>query len=252
MKELWLHLLLFSLPPFGLPCFFTNVPVLLASARTAWLLAKLLEGKVKWKSLSRVQLFSTPWTIQSMRFFRPEYWSGLPCSSPGDLSSPRIKPRSPTLQADSLPMEPPGKPNGRGALLLIQSCKLGVSQVQVPYVRRWISQQIIIMSEWLIDLLFWGIRLHHQFLCPWYWSESNHCLKWSKTSDWLDHNLVILFIWTWLRPKENIAPNSCFSPLYVMTQRVSGAWSYTTLHSCVQSASADDLSVEHQAGTGLL
>ena len=141
MKELWLHLLLFSLPPFGLPCFFTNVPVLLASARTAWLLAKLLEGKVKWKSLSHVQLFSTPWTIQSMRFFRPEYWSGLPCSSPGDLSSPRIKPRSPTLQADSLPMEPPGKPNGRGALLLIQSCKLGVSQVQVPYVRRWISQQ---------------------------------------------------------------------------------------------------------------
>ena len=30
----------------------------------------------KWKSLSRVRLFVTPWTIQSMEFFRPEYWSG--------------------------------------------------------------------------------------------------------------------------------------------------------------------------------
>ena len=32
--------------------------------------------KCKWKSLSCVQLFATPWTIQSMEFSRPEYWSG--------------------------------------------------------------------------------------------------------------------------------------------------------------------------------
>ena len=38
-----------------------------------------------------------------------EYWSGLPFPSPGFLSDPRIKPRSPALQADSLPSEPPGK-----------------------------------------------------------------------------------------------------------------------------------------------
>ena len=30
----------------------------------------------KWKLLSRVQLFVTPWTIQSMEISRPEYWSG--------------------------------------------------------------------------------------------------------------------------------------------------------------------------------
>ena len=30
----------------------------------------------KWKSFSHVRLFATPWTIQSMEFFRPEYWSG--------------------------------------------------------------------------------------------------------------------------------------------------------------------------------
>ena len=30
----------------------------------------------KWKSVSRARLFVTPWTIQSMEFSRPEYWSG--------------------------------------------------------------------------------------------------------------------------------------------------------------------------------
>ena len=46
----------------------------------------------------------------SMGFSRQEYWSGFPVLSPGDLLDPRIKPKSPTLQADSLPCEPPGKP----------------------------------------------------------------------------------------------------------------------------------------------
>ena len=30
----------------------------------------------KWKSLSHVRLFATPWTTQSVEFSRPEYWSG--------------------------------------------------------------------------------------------------------------------------------------------------------------------------------
>jgi len=57
----------------------------------------------------------TPWTVAhqaplSMEFSRQEYWSGLPFASPGDISNPAIKPRSPTLQADYLMSEPPGKP----------------------------------------------------------------------------------------------------------------------------------------------
>ena len=43
---------------------------------------------VKWKSLSRVQLFGTLWTIQSMGFSRQEYWSGYLFPSPGDLPKP--------------------------------------------------------------------------------------------------------------------------------------------------------------------
>ena len=47
-----------------------------------------------------------PWTRQSMKFSRPEYWSGQLFPSPGDLHNPGIKSRSLALQADSLPAEP--------------------------------------------------------------------------------------------------------------------------------------------------
>ena len=49
-----------------------------------------------------------------MEFSRPEYWRGKLFPSPGDLPNPGIKPRSPTLQADTLPAEPQGKPHGAG------------------------------------------------------------------------------------------------------------------------------------------
>ena len=45
----------------------------------------------------------------SMGFSRQVYWSGLPFPSPGVLPDPRIEPRSPSLQKDSLPSESPGK-----------------------------------------------------------------------------------------------------------------------------------------------
>ena len=58
---------------------------------------------------NHVQLFVTLWTIahkapQSLGFARQEYWSGLPCPPPGDLPDPGIKPGSPALQEDSLPL----------------------------------------------------------------------------------------------------------------------------------------------------
>ena len=67
------------------------------------------------KSLSRVRLFATLWTVAyqappSVGFSRQEYWSGLPFPSPGDLPNPGIEPRSPALPTDALPSEPPGNP----------------------------------------------------------------------------------------------------------------------------------------------
>ena len=69
--------------------------------------------KVKVKSLSRVRLFVTPWYVAcqappSMGFSRQEYWSGLPSPSSGYLPDPGIKPRSPTLEANSFLSELPG------------------------------------------------------------------------------------------------------------------------------------------------
>ena len=71
---------------------------------------------MKVKLFSCVQLFATPWTVAhqappSMGFSRQEYWSGLPFPSLEDLPDSGIKPRSPALQADTLPSEPPGKPH---------------------------------------------------------------------------------------------------------------------------------------------
>ena len=69
--------------------------------------------KVKVKSLSRVRLFATLWTVAHqaplpMGFSRQEYWSGLPLPSPGDLPNPGSEPIAPALQADSLPLSHQG------------------------------------------------------------------------------------------------------------------------------------------------
>ena len=85
----------------------------------------------KGKLLSRVQLFATPWTIKSMEFSRPEYWSGYPFPSPGDPPNPGIEPRSPTLQTDSLPAEPEGKPKNTG----VGSLSLSPADLPVPGIK---------------------------------------------------------------------------------------------------------------------
>ena len=64
---------------------------------------------------SRVRLCATLWTVAhqaplSMEFFRQECWSELPCSPPGDLPNSGIKPTSPALQANSLPLSYQGSP----------------------------------------------------------------------------------------------------------------------------------------------
>jgi len=73
---------------------------------------KTIPQKQTNKSLSRAQLFATPWTVAhqappSMEFYRQEYWSGLPFPSPGDLPDSGIEPGSSALQVDALPSDPP-------------------------------------------------------------------------------------------------------------------------------------------------
>ena len=78
--------------------------------------AQCLWSEVKWSEVAQscptlcdpmdCSLSGSP----SMGFSRQECWSGLPFPSPGDLPNPGIEPGSPTLQADALPSELPGKP----------------------------------------------------------------------------------------------------------------------------------------------
>ena len=85
----------------------------------------LEEGKAddEVKVIQLCWLFVIPWTMWYMEFSRPEYWSGQPFPSPGDLPNPGIESRPPTSQADSSPPEPqrttpvfwPGEFHGKGS-----------------------------------------------------------------------------------------------------------------------------------------
>ena len=77
--------------------------------------------------VSQLCVTAIPWTVAclaplSMEFSRQEHWSGLPFPSPGDLPNPGIEPRSPALQADSLPTEPLGKPLTVNEMVIFIQC----------------------------------------------------------------------------------------------------------------------------------
>ena len=79
-----------------------------------------------------------------MGFSRPEYWSGEPFSSSGDLPNPGIELRSPALQADSLPAEPQGKPKsiGVGSLSLVHWIFPAQESNRGLLHRRWLLYQL--------------------------------------------------------------------------------------------------------------
>ena len=81
-------------------------------------------------------------------FSRQEYWSGLPCPPPGDLPNPGIEPKFPTLQADSLPSEPSGKPGEGFGIWMNSTCQPSPGYLPVFYKPG--------RADWLLQgLLFW-------------------------------------------------------------------------------------------------
>ena len=75
-----------------------------------WRLVGKSESEVAQSCLTLCSPMDPTRLLLSMGFSKQVHWSGLPFPSPGDLPVPGIKPRSPTLQADTLPSEPAGKP----------------------------------------------------------------------------------------------------------------------------------------------
>ena len=91
--------------------------------------------KVKVKSLNRVWIFVTLWTIayqipSPMGFSRQEYWIGLPFPPPGDLPNPGIKSGFPALQSDALLSEPPGKPHSQASHIHMLLWNHGLSRTE--------------------------------------------------------------------------------------------------------------------------
>ena len=83
----------------------SSVPGILQARTLEWVaisFSSAWKWKVKVKSLSRVRLFATPWTIAyqtppSMGFSRQEYWSGVPLPSPIWMADKRMERRSTSL-----------------------------------------------------------------------------------------------------------------------------------------------------------
>ena len=130
-------------------------------------------------------------------FSRQEYWIRLPCPPPGDLPNPGIKPRSPALQADSLPSEPPGKPMNTGVVSLsllqeifpTQESNQGLvhcRQILYQLSYQWKPNlwQIIhrIKMHWLNLPATFCMALGNKMHCP--ASISFRCSMTSSTSTW--------------------------------------------------------------------
>ena len=96
-----------------------------------------------------------------MGFSRQECWSGLPYPSPGDLPSPGFEPRSPALQADSSPSEPPGKPQwSRSSSPPNERASFYLS------VSQWMDMWLVFTLGLLSVMLLWV--LVYKFLCGTY------------------------------------------------------------------------------------
>ena len=122
---------------------------------------------VQGKSLSCVQLFVSPQTIQSLEFSRLEYRSRQPFPSPVDLPDPGIKPGSPVLQADSLSTElwrksgnPHLSPHITGILLPLISLWNYSSLTKTDNLISW-------FHSCLSGLLRWPILCLESVFAPW-------------------------------------------------------------------------------------
>ena len=147
----------------------------------------------------------TPWAVASqpllfMRFCRHEYWSGLPFPSPGDLSDPGIDPRSPALQAHSLPTELWGKPQIKRCHEIKRRCFLErEAMTNVDHIIH--SRDITLVKEvWLVKaMIFPGI------MCG--------CERWTvkKAQRW---QIDAVELWCWRRllrvPWTERGPNQSF------------------------------------------
>ena len=141
------------------------------------LLASCVPGQVKVKvkvsqscpTLCDHGLFS-PWNSLGQK-----KWSGQPLPSPGDLSNPGIKPRSPALQAASSPAEPQGKPKRWTVMAAAADLSLEEQRLCI-----WLASCYAPRSEWLTPLHLSSLSLNVLF-----WETSpDSLLTYTGPSGW--------------------------------------------------------------------
>ena len=122
---------------------------------------------------------ASPWTIacwapRSLEFSRQEFWGGLPFPSPEDLPDPGIKPRSPALQADSLPAELWGKPHEVVCCVLI---KLPLNFADI-LLHLWRDIGYCVFVQWIAQSMYNSCILKIMFYL-WDNLKSYYCFTWS-------------------------------------------------------------------------
>ena len=119
------------------------------------------------KSLQSYLLFATPWTVAHQGFSRQEYWSGLPCPPPRDLSDPGIKTTSlmsPALAGGFFTSRATWETHSSHALLNLSKGQLLSTQTQVQTLESslpLLSSQIHIWSISISYEPLWGCRLSY-------------------------------------------------------------------------------------------
>ena len=154
---------------------------------------------------------------QSMQFSTQEYWSGLPCSPPGDLPNPGIEPRSPELQVDSLPFVTPGKPKntGVGSLSLLQGdlpqprSWTGVSCIAGRFFNNWATREAL--TDCCCDVSHWKVRVGLVDSTEWRSCTSFSTLALSVHSG--IHPLLPGLMWRSLRGAWCLTGNTPYGPL---------------------------------------
>ena len=154
------------------------------SAQKPWILIHVLclvaSDSLRPHGLQPTRLLC-PWGFSGQ-----EYWSELSCPPPRDLPHPRIEPRSPALQADSLPSESPGKPKntGVGSLSLLQGNFLtqesnqGSATLQVDSLRAELSGKTILIHNIFLKTflaeVFIDFQKRSQYRLFAFWNTNNY------------------------------------------------------------------------------
>ena len=136
------------------------------------------------------------WHLCPWGFSRQEYWSGLPCPSPGNLLNPEIELRSPTLQVNSSPSEQPRKPENsymkEKIYIFIQIGSAGWFYIVIIALKYFFEKFYIRITTLNINQLIKALRILHD--CYQKWSPVACHSKANKVARLVEKGNLLYFV----------------------------------------------------------